>query len=468
MKTQSLSTQATDYKRTVPGKFVLLDGLRLEEKLGGTDFYATIKLDGVMQLVRYRDGEIESCGSHGKPLSPTLPCLQELAGMLKGQGVESALIGAELYTSLGSSSRERVCDVAKALADPSLHPTLRLAPFDLRELSGNDTSALPVEDKMELLEALCKGGVLVVPVRGFHCATVSEVRELFDREVIGRGAEGLVVYSPHSFAYKIKPRHTIDVAVIGYTEGEGAHKGMIRDLLTATVAPDGTLRQVATVGGGFTEQQRRDLYCRLKDSAVDSDYIETDSRNVAFTMIHPEMVVEISAVDFVAENSFGEPKENMLLQFDYKTGFHALGSAPGVKLHSATFVRERPDKTAGPCDTRESQLTDLCEFSGEKVVDQSDLPPSQLLARHVFTKTTAGVRSVRKFLVWKTNKEHTGRFPAYVLHYSDFSPNRAEMLKRDLRVSNSREQIMQLLDALMAAEVKKGWVSTQTIGETFN
>ena len=148
----------------------------------------------------------------------------------------------------------------------------------------------------------------------------------------------------------------------------------------------------------------------------------------------------------------------MLLQFDYKTGFHALGNAPGVKLHSATFVRERPDKTACPADTRESQLTDLCEFAKVRIMDQADLPASEMIARHVFTKTTAGVRAVRKFLVWKTNKEQTGRFPAYVLHYSDFSPNRSEMLKRDLRISNSRQQILELLDTLMASEIKKGWV----------
>ncbi len=457
MKTQPLSALAADYKRCVAGKFILVDGHKLEEKLGGSDFYVTVKLDGVMQLIRYADGVLEACGSRGASTPHSLPCMQELAEALKAQGVTSTLLAAELYANLRTNGRERVCDVATALADPSLHDTLRLAPFDLLELAGRDTSTLPRGQKMDLLESLCRGCRRVSPVQGYRCTSVADVRELFDTIVTEGGAEGLVVHPPHTFVYKLKPRHTIDVAVIGFTEGEGDHKGMVRDLLTATIDPDGTLRQVATVGGGFTEQQRRDLFGRLRSAGVESDYVETDSRSVAFTMVHPELVVEISAVDFVSENAAGEPKENMLLEFDYKAGYHAIGRAPGVKLHSATFVRERPDKSVCPEDARESQLTDLCEFSKGVTVDFSALPQSQWLTRRVFVKTTGALRSVRKFLIWKTNKEHTGRFPAYVLHYTDYSPSRAEALRRDLRISNSREQIFELLDQMLATEIKKGW-----------
>ena len=63
----------------------------------------------------------------------------------------------------------------------------------------------------------------------------------------------------------------------------------------------------------------------------------------------------------------------------------------------------------------------------------------------------------QKFLVWKTNKEQTGRFPAYVLHHTDYSASRKDALKRDIRVSDSLEQINALLDQFIAENIKKGW-----------
>lgn len=64
---------------------------------------------------------------------------------------------------------------------------------------------------------------------------------------------------------------------------------------------------------------------------------------------------------------------------------------------------------------------------------------------------------MQKFVVWKTNKEHTGLFPAYVLHHTDYNYSRNEQLKRDLRVSSSRTQIMSLLDEMVCINIKKGW-----------
>jgi hypothetical protein len=65
---------------------------------------------------------------------------------------------------------------------------------------------------------------------------------------------------------------------------------------------------------------------------------------------------------------------------------------------------------------------------------------------------------VRKFLLWKTNKElDAEHFPAYVVHYTDFSPNRKDPLAREVRVSSSLEQIGKLWDGLKEANIKKGW-----------
>lgn len=53
------------------------------------------------------------------------------------------------------------------------------------------------------------------------------------------------------------------------------------------------------------------------------------------------------------------------------------------------------------------------------------------------------------------NKEESGIFPAYVLHFTDYSSGRKDC--QDIRVSSSREQILSLIDALMSENGKKGW-----------
>jgi len=86
-------------------------------------------------------------------------------------------------------------------------------------------------------------------------------------------------------------------------------------------------------------------------------------------------------------------------------------------------------------------------FTAKSVGDVSakeyKLPESTLLKRQVATKTLKGAEMVRKLVMWKTNKEslQEDEYPAYVLHFTDYSPNRKNPLSRDIRVSNSAEQI---------------------------
>ncbi len=45
-----------------------------------------------------------------------------------------------------------------------------------------------------------------------------------------------------------------------------------------------------------------------------------------------------------------------------------------------------------------------------------------------------------------------------VYHHTDYSPSRKVLLKRDIRVSSSKEQILALMEADIAENVKKGWI----------
>jgi hypothetical protein len=75
----------------------------------------------------------------------------------------------------------------------------------------------------------------------------------------------------------------------------------------------------------------------------------------------------------------------------------------------------------------------------------------------VYVKESKGMKMVRKFMVWKTNKEASGEYPAYVYHYTDFSAGRAEMLNKEIKVSDSKKQIEEIFAAEVLENVKKGW-----------
>jgi hypothetical protein len=64
---------------------------------------------------------------------------------------------------------------------------------------------------------------------------------------------------------------------------------------------------------------------------------------------------------------------------------------------------------------------------------------------------------VRKLLVWKTNKDTDGEFPPYMVYWMDYSPNRADPLKREPKPASTEEKAMEMADGLIASNIKKGW-----------
>jgi hypothetical protein len=178
-------------------------------------------------------------------------------------------------------------------------------------------------------------------------------------------------------------------------------------------------------------------------------------------MVQPEWVVEISCLDLISQTTRGGTVDRMVL--DYRVNgsqrYDVVTRLPLASVISPQFIRRRDDKSVVPQDVRIAQVTDLVEVPGvDRDSRQMTLPAGELLRREVFTKELKGQTMVRKFLLWKTNKESSGdEFPAYVAHYTDFSPNRKDALAREVRVSSSRAQIEMLFESLREANVKSGW-----------
>ena len=277
---------------------------------------------------------------------------------------------------------------------------------------------------------------------------------------VDAGAEGAVVRSETVGTFKIKTRHTLDAVVVGFTEGTDDRAGMVHDLLLAVMRADGNLHILGRVGGGFSTQDRRDFLSDLKDRVVESDYVEVNDQ-VAYRMVRPELVIEISVLEMIPQTTRGVPIKTMVVHWNReKRRYEVVRRMPLVSLTSPQFVRRREDKAVNPTDIRIQQVSDLVEVPFvDRDTRQLQRPQSTILRREVRTKEMKGAVMVRKLVMWQTNKEvDSDDYPAYVIHYTDYSPNRKTPLEREIRVSSSPDQINDLWEELATEGFTKGWV----------
>jgi hypothetical protein len=307
------------------------------------------------------------------------------------------------------------------------------------------------------LHGLLDGGKRAAVVEAIWARDAAEIETQF-RTWVEQGAEGAVVRSDAVGTFKLKPRHTLDAVIIGFTEGTDDRRGMIHDLLLAVMRPDGCLHVLGHVGGGFSNDDRRAFLSDLKDDLVTSDYVEVNDQ-VAYQMVRPECIIEISVLDLISHTTRGMPINKMALDWNSaRNHYEIVRRLPLVGLISPQFVRRRPDKVLNIQDIRIQQITDIVEITFvDRDAHKLERPASTLLRRVVGTKVLKGATMVRKLVMWKTNKEGDDEFPAYVIHATDFSPNRKTPLERELRVSSSKEQIEDLWNELAAESFTKGW-----------
>lgn len=441
---------AIDYKKNVAGKFVLVEGAKLKQRIDGERFAVTRKIDGHMQVVFYDGTQVLMLNANGKQKAEKLKCLDAFAEAVKAAGLKQAIIAAELYLPR-PEGRPRCGDVQAALADDAKRDQLALAPFDIVELDGEKWHAEHYADTHNKLCTIFQNEQ-VKPVQMRNASSKDEVQEIFDEWVGGEGAEGLVVHSESPIVWKVKERHTIDAAVIGYTT---ADRG-IRDLMFAVRRPDGLFQMFALGSMGMSDEQRADIAQRLSTKHVESQYVLSDSRGIAYQMVKPELVFEISVLELVVRGNDDKIKMNPLLKYDEAQGWLMEGVTPGVSALGITLERERTDKQPNETDVRISQLTDICPFE-EPEGGKAELAKSELLERHVYKKVSGEKVMLHKFLLWKTNKEQSGRYPAYIIFHTDYSSARKEITKRDMLYSNDEQQIRDLLAAEIADNIKKGW-----------
>ncbi|HEY3787548.1 MAG TPA: hypothetical protein VGL71_01780 [Urbifossiella sp.] len=454
-----LVNTAQDYRRLTAARMAPLEAEDIFKRFPEGEYFVSLKVDGEFSILVHDDGETLTVNPGGT-VRTGLALHKEAAELFKKAGVKKAIVAGELYFGKDPGKRPRVHDVSRVAREAGSQAELdrlSFAAFDIIQLDGVPNAA-PFAETWKRLTDWFKNGKIVHVVETVMLKDSGGIDRQF-RQWVDAGAEGTVVRSDAVGIFKLKPRHTLDAVVIGFTEGTDDRKGMIHDLLVAVMRADGCLQVLGHVGGGFSNDDRRAFLTDLKDDIVRSDYVEVNDQ-VAYHMVRPESVIEISVLDLIAQTTRNQPINKMVLNWNSaENKYEIVRRLPLAAMISPQFVRRRDDKMLNVNDIRIGQITDLVEVAlADRDARQLNLPRSTVLRREVATKVLKGATMVRKLVMWQTNKESDGEhYPAFVIHSTDFSPNRKTPLERDIRVSSSRQQIEELWNELAAEAFTKGW-----------
>lgn len=453
----SLHAKSQDYKRELSGKMRAVAAQDIARIQASRGYIATRKYDGEFALVFF-DGEKLISVNPGGTVRIGLPCFEEAEKLLKAAKVKSCILGGELYIQAENSKGLRIHQVVSVLRNPKSEADMErlgLAVFDVVEHDGEKIDNL--KKAFGFLDKWFAKGKLVQVVEHVQTKKTDEILALLADWVIEKGSEGLVLQHDTANWYKIKLRHNLDAAIIGYSEGSDERKGLLHDLLVAVVRNDGTFHELTRVGGGFSDEERKTIAADLKKRIVPSDYVAVNNDYVAYEMIKPGPVIELSCLDLITESSRGGPVNRMVLKWDGKR-YNALSRMPLVSVISPQFVRIRDDKEATIEDVNIHQLTDIAPVaSAEKSAEDTTSAPSQILQREVYTKTMKDKLMVRKLLLWKTNKEEKPEFPSYVVYLTDFSPNRVDPLQREIRIAETESAARKQYERMAKENFIGGW-----------
>lgn len=457
---RELQSMLRNYKRSTAGRYrAMVEDDFLGSPMLHGDLMVSPKIDGEMWFMILDENDAFLANPKGRVISGKVPILEEAQAAL-GRAKGRTIIAGELFAVNKDKSRPRVGGLSSAMGGEKKAQVGRMAFAAFDSLIGGDAesgASIPLyADRLAMLERLFKGGKRAKAIRTEHISGGANVAKLFEQWVAGGKGEGLVIRTPENAIFKAKPTINIDAVIIGYTESsDGPDK--VGSVLLALMRDDGKFHVLGSCGNMPTEQ-RIAFMKQLKPTVCGSEYRYANSRGALYRFVRPETIIEIKLTDIQSQDSSGDPIQRMVLEQSegkYKT----VRQLPGVSILHPVFVRIRDDKGVNPTDIRMGQVLERClvenlDSKAEKLV----LPVSTVLRREVYTKTVKGELAVRKLVVWQTNKDKLdSSFPAFVTHFTDYSPGRRDPLKREVRLAPDKDDALRIGDELIAKQIKGGW-----------
>ncbi|MFC3816230.1 DNA ligase D [Lysobacter sp. GCM10012299] len=271
------------------------------------------KLDGYRALAFVDGHGVHLRSRRGLELASTFP---QLAAELREQAHAGLILDGELvaFDASGKPSfnalqnRFQLKGEREIAAADRASPTLFYA-FDLLHFEGIDLRQMPYRDRRRHL-AQC-----LLPSPLIHLVHAADDGIALQAAALASGFEGVVGKHKDS-AYeagrrspswlKIKPTHSAEFVIGGYTCGKGG-RGKLGALLVG-YWDKGKLRHASHVGSGFDERTLKQVLARLKTLHIGTcPFAETPVVNGPVTWVKPELVAEIHFQQWTEDGSLRAP-----------------------------------------------------------------------------------------------------------------------------------------------------------------
>lgn len=448
------------YRRRVASAYRSVKPAEIGAGVLGGPFHVSPKIDGELWFLVLQGGSATLVSSNGKAIAGDVPLLAEVAAVTS-KVKERVVIAGELFAASSGKGRPRVGDVASAMSGGDKAPIERLGfmAFDLLVgLTLESPQQLPYATRLDALTALLAAGKRVKVIKTDLVDGAAALAPLFKDLVEDGKAEGLIVRSSLGAIYKIKPEFSIDAVIMGFT-ARTEDPLAVRTLLLGLTREDGRIQIAGHCGNLGGDTERRDLMQRLQPLASISTFRCPSRSGELFSFVKPEIVVEVNVTDLQPETSEGLPMQSMAMHYAPDAGWRAVSLMPSASWLHPVLSRIRDDKKPDAVDTRFAQILERCAVAqANEVVSEVVLPVSTVIRRKVWTKTTKGKVAVRKLVAWKTNKHDADQsYPAFVLHWTDYSAGRGTPLDREVRTAPTESLMDEIANMLIEENIKKGW-----------
>jgi len=255
-KENPISSIVSDYKERMSMKFYTIDELR--EKLKGKKFTISVKLDGEIVGIEYKDGRTITVTRAGT-IRYDLPVTDEITELLKNKPLKEFIGVGEIYgvsedgIPLSYLKSQSLLKAPKTKEDEE---RIRIIVFDIISIDGIDWQDKDLSYRISGLRNLFSKGKYVKPAEYFENADLNDVDELWDKVVQPQkyGYEGLIIYYDNKIV-KVKPILSIDLVVVA-VERSKKHPEQMGAILTSFRDKEGIFRLNGKVGTGFTDKER--------------------------------------------------------------------------------------------------------------------------------------------------------------------------------------------------------------------